>query len=293
MDISVVIPAYNAEKFIRRSLDSVISQIYSPVQIIVVNDGSSDRTASIIEEYENVVLINQENSGVSNARNSGIEKAKGHWIAFLDADDQWESEHLQNAVEQLRKNPDCKWYSDGHLIKEDGSEKLIKRCLPNVDSNDFVVRDYFLAIPPKAYFGPSTIVVKKECFNHIGLFDEKFIVGEDRDMLFRLALQYPNVAYHVSIGATMWARRDSLSRGTKRNHSETLTKYEYWESVSRQAGAFERAKPRLACWVFGSFKRCIKNHDYKAAFNIFRRFYYLFPFWGSVIGGFANKMIAK
>ena len=89
--ISVIIPAYNAEKFIDRSLSSVLNQTYNNIEIIVVNDGSSDSTQAIVKDFQknngNIVLINKDNGGVSSARNLGIENAKGEYVVFLDADD--------------------------------------------------------------------------------------------------------------------------------------------------------------------------------------------------------------
>ena len=109
MDVSVVIPAYNAENFIRRCLKRVLSQVHCPSEIIVVNDGSSDNTALITKEYEYVLLVNQQNLGRSGARNSGLRRGQWQWVAFPDVNNQWESAHLQNAVSVLQKDPD--WVS--------------------------------------------------------------------------------------------------------------------------------------------------------------------------------------
>lgn len=99
IQISVIIPAYNAENFISQAIDSVLRQTLKPLEIIVVNDGSTDNTNRVLDSYrENVVYIEQINSGVSAARNKGIKKAKGNWLAFLDADDYWESDKLEKQV---------------------------------------------------------------------------------------------------------------------------------------------------------------------------------------------------
>ena len=99
--VSVIIPAYNAEPFIERAIDSVLSQTYKNVEIIVINDGSTDKTEqkvkAYIEKYENIKLISTENGGVCRARNIGIETASGEYISFLDADD----ELLPDALEVM------------------------------------------------------------------------------------------------------------------------------------------------------------------------------------------------
>ena len=97
--ISVIIPVYNGEKYIQRCVDSVLNQTYSDIEIIVINDGSTDNTENILKSYSNIVLINKENEGVSKARNTGLSLAKGDYVYFCDADDYLE----KNAFEILIK----------------------------------------------------------------------------------------------------------------------------------------------------------------------------------------------
>ena len=91
MKISIVIPTYNSEKYIARCLDSVLAQEERDFEAIVVNDGSKDKTAVLVEEYvkkdKRIILINQENGGVSKARNTGLDRAQGEYIFFVDSDD--------------------------------------------------------------------------------------------------------------------------------------------------------------------------------------------------------------
>src|SRR5690606_27199889 len=93
--ISVIIPAYNAEATIVEAVESVLAQTYRPLEVLIIDDGSSDATAALIEnKYESVRVIRQSNAGPSAARNHGIREAKGAWVAFLDADDRWLPEKL-------------------------------------------------------------------------------------------------------------------------------------------------------------------------------------------------------
>lgn len=100
--VSVIIPAYNAEKFIDRCLQSVINQTYKDLQIIVINDGSTDNTLAILKEYEKqdnrITIIDQENTGVSSARNNGLKLVKGEYISFIDADDWMSSDMIERLV---------------------------------------------------------------------------------------------------------------------------------------------------------------------------------------------------
>jgi len=111
LKISVVIPAYNSEAFIERSINSVLRQTYTPEQIIVVDDGSKDQTFKVIEKFgEKVCYKYKDNGGEASARNFGIAYSECNWIAFLDSDDEWISTHLENFVQTISQKPDLMWY---------------------------------------------------------------------------------------------------------------------------------------------------------------------------------------
>lgn len=115
MGVSVVIPLYNKAEYIRRALDSIAAQTLAPAEIIVVDDGSRDDSAAIVERYERlpVRLIRQSNAGPGAARNRGISEASGALIAFLDADDEWLPEYLETGVRLLKENPQVALISSG------------------------------------------------------------------------------------------------------------------------------------------------------------------------------------
>ena len=105
--VSVIIPAYNCAKYIDEAVNSVLSQTYPYLEIIVVNDGSTDNTLQIIEKFKDrITIINQAQSGVACARNTGIKSANGDYIAFIDADDYWFKEKIQLQVSYLEKHGD-------------------------------------------------------------------------------------------------------------------------------------------------------------------------------------------
>ena len=105
--ISVIVPAYNSEKFVGKCIESIQNNTYQNIEIIIINDGSKDNTAAVVSEYAKadprVVLINKENGGVSKARNTGIDVATGEYIAFLDSDDCYMEHFLEMMVELSRK----------------------------------------------------------------------------------------------------------------------------------------------------------------------------------------------
>ena len=107
--ISVIVPLYNKEDFVATSIGSILKQSYSDYEIIIVNDGSTDKSVNIVKAFNDrrIRIINQENAGVSAARNKGIEEAKGEYIAFLDADDVWNEDYLATLMELVENYSQC------------------------------------------------------------------------------------------------------------------------------------------------------------------------------------------
>ena len=109
--VDVIIPAFNEERFIARAIESVLSQTVMPGQIVVIDDGSTDNTAAVVMQYasDGVEYIYQDNGGSASARNTGIRAARGKYIGFLDADDEWK-EHLVSDVKRIfEKHPNLAW----------------------------------------------------------------------------------------------------------------------------------------------------------------------------------------
>ena len=117
--VSVIIPAYNAEKYIKRCLDSIIGQTYSELEIIVVNDGSTDQTKEILQQYSDsrVLIFHQENQGVSSARNRALEEASGEYIIFVDGDDYVEAEYIQKMLNAAEKKK-CDLIACGYVVQD-------------------------------------------------------------------------------------------------------------------------------------------------------------------------------
>src|SRR5574344_1047459 len=118
--ISVVIPLYNKERYIERALRSVLNQTFGDFEIVVVNDGSTDASVSVVEGIEDsrIRIINQKNGGVSAARNRGIEESKYDIVAFLDADDVWKENHLSVIAELIDKYPACGVFATSYYFQK-------------------------------------------------------------------------------------------------------------------------------------------------------------------------------
>lgn len=182
MNVSVVIPTYNREKTIKRCIDSVINQTVSPLEIIVVDDGSTDSTISIVEEIVsdiNIIIIKQGHKGAQAARNLGILNAKGDYIAFLDSDDEWLPQMLEEETKQLSQyRNNCIVYSDCYIYSN--NKKRLWR-LPECGSNAYSS----LLMHPGPMF--QSMLGKKELFLKIGLLDENVAAYQEWDTAIQLA----------------------------------------------------------------------------------------------------------
>jgi len=193
--ISVIIPCYNKELFIVGTLDSVIQQTFVKAikEILVIDDGSIDGTASLVKEkaslYPIIKYIYQDNRGVSAARNTGIKNAGGNYIAFLDADDLWMPDKIERQCKALEQHPEAGlFYTD--LYKYDYKlERLTPVDVIAYQDNEESLLFKFVARGAPVI--PSTVLVKKVCFEKEGLFDTTLLEGgEDIDMWLRIARKY-------------------------------------------------------------------------------------------------------
>ena len=189
--ISVVIPAYNASRYIRAAIESVLAQTCPPAEIIVIDDGSSDNTAQIVTSLgARVRYVHQENAGASAARNHGTKLAAGQYVAFLDADDAWEQSKLAKQVALLRSDPTCRVvHTDACLVDEDGNTVKGSANRRRQSRNGKVFEEFFEA--DMAVILTSTVLVARECFDTAGFFDETGVVVDDHDFFLRLAWHFP------------------------------------------------------------------------------------------------------
>ncbi|WP_299230651.1 glycosyltransferase family 2 protein [uncultured Halomonas sp.] len=184
---SVVIPLYNKELSINETVQSVLCQSYQLFEVIIVNDGSTDNSVSVVEgiEDDRVRIVHQDNQGVSTARNIGIKEAKYDWIAFLDADDVWEQYHLEEISKMIKKFPDEKVftttfkYSDEKPIINHSHKKSI-----------YKVEDYFDIALKESIICSSNAVINRSCLEKVGMFDSRIHYGEDLDLWARLACDF-------------------------------------------------------------------------------------------------------
>ena len=183
--VSVVIPAYNAERFLGEAIESVLAQAYGPVETIVVDDGSTDDTAAVARSYDGVKVIVQENGGPAAARNRGFAAANGDFVAFHDADD--------------TMTPDKLEIQAGRLIADEGAEMVVGEQEIVVEPGAELpfwheaseARIGLPARPPdladEPLIHPMTMVIRREVFDLVGEFDGAMQPAEDLDWVLRAA----------------------------------------------------------------------------------------------------------
>ena len=186
---SVVIPLYNKEQYICRAVDSVLSQTYEQFELIVVDDGSTDRSAELVENIKDdrVRVIRQDNQGEGPARNSGVLAASNHWVAFLDADDAWLPDHLREISNIINRFDKVAMVSTSCIEITDSSKKV------NIDNNpeaNIRVINYFIeAAKDIGIVNSTSVAIKKEVFEEVGGFSN-FRAGTDLEYWARVALKY-------------------------------------------------------------------------------------------------------
>lgn len=197
--VSAVIPLYNKAPYIRRAVESVLRQSVSDFELIVVDDGSTDGGAEVVEGIHDprTRLVGQANAGVSTARNHGIAEARADLIAFLDADDEWLPEHLATILTLAEKHPECGAYATAYEVVDVQHRRRIPKYkgIPRPPWEG-IIPNYFRSSP----VWTSAVAVPKRIFDSVGLFPVGVHCGEDLDMWCRIALKYP-VAYSTQVGA--------------------------------------------------------------------------------------------
>ncbi len=186
--VSIVIPAYNAATYLPEVIQSVIDQSYRNWELLVIDDGSKDNTAEVVNEFckrdKRVRLISKENGGVSVARNLGAQLANGELVAFLDSDDLWLEDKLLTHVNYMSSHPQVGVsFSRVELIESDG--KTTNKLTDNI-TDTIQPQDLFYSNPTVT---TSNLVIRKSVFEDLHGFDESMQYNEDIDLLFRLAIQ--------------------------------------------------------------------------------------------------------
>ena len=187
--VTIVIPAYNSMSYLPQTLESVFQQTYEDFEVIVVNDGSTDETEKYVSSLNDprLKLINQANQGLSGARNTGITNAQGKYIAFLDADDLWKPSKLAKQVRCLEERSEVGLVYTWTALADQNCKPTGRLIVSDAEG------DVWLQLLTELNFigCGSTPLIRKNCFETVGLFDLELVVTEDWDMWLRIAANYP------------------------------------------------------------------------------------------------------
>lgn len=204
--VSVIIPTHNRAERLEKAIQSVLAQTYSNVELIVIDDGSTDNTSEILEKYDpQIKHYSILHSGVSAARNIGIKKASGEWLAFLDSDDYWLEEKLEKQLkfmvekDYLVSQTGEKWLRDGNWVMKGERHRkhngwIFKYCLP------------------LCVVTPSAVIMDRKVIDDVGYFDESLPACEDYDMWLRVALKYPVGLLKDKLVVKVGGHQDQLSK---------------------------------------------------------------------------------
>ncbi len=288
--VSVIIPTYNREKFVAKAIESVLNQTFNDIEVIVVDDGSTDGTRWTLERYKDKIhYVYQENAGVSAARNTGIEAAKGEWLAFLDSDDEWTPEYLAKQIQRTGQAPGiCMQTCDCLFIGLDGQTQSYFEI--NGGLAEFKGRDYLCFREPFRFIvkhGPWQVgatIIRREAIDKAGLFDTSLKISEDFDVMARVALQGPFAMIKQAL-VKIYRREEEIECLTQHAKANLVQHRETDERMYEKLGQIKtlsRRERKALNEVMSANRRAIgnlllKNGNVKEARECYRRALLIHP----------------
>lgn len=272
--VSVITPAYNAAKYIGEALDSVLNQTFRSHELIVINDGSPD-TDELERELEKhpatIRYIKQENRGAAAARNAGLRSARGEYAAFLDADDRWLPDFLEQQLAFLRSSNADLVFSDARLI---GDSPLAGRTFMELDPPKSAVTPESLLAVEVAVL-TSAVLARKQPIFEVGLFDETIKRGHDFELWFRLAKSGTRFAYQPRVLAEHRIVESGLSGDALSQLCRTLSVLEAVKAkgtlTPREDAALKLSMKRtLGVLALENGKEKLRDRDFAGALKCFQ-----------------------
>ncbi|PCJ18904.1 MAG: glycosyl transferase [Candidatus Cloacimonadota bacterium] len=252
--VSVIIPTFNRSRLLQLAINSVLNQSYKQIELIIINDGSTDDTKQVLNSYKNQLkIIHQENQGVSKARNAGLEVSSGEWIAFLDSDDTWLERKIEEQIKKLKdsdlfiNHTQEIWIRNG--VKVNPKQKHFKFDGSNFEDNLDICR-----------ISPSSVIIHRQVFEKLGGFDINLPACEDYDLWLRVSnlfeVQYLDKQFVCKTGG----HEDQLSRkyfGMDRFRIVALAKMILNEDLTddRKLNILNEIKKKLKVYLKGCQKR--------------------------------------
>lgn len=224
MKISAIIPVYNGKKYLQEAIESVINQSMKPMELLIIDDGSTDGSVDDLHEIKTsfpIRIVKQKNAGQSQARNHGISLSKGDFIALLDQDDYWYPNHLERLAKEFEDNDVMGW-SYSNVDEWDHKGRRLKKGLLDYIKADHPKIDVARMIGEDLHILPSATLIRKKAILDIGMFDERFSGYEDDDLFLRLFLAGWDNTY-IKTPLTKWRiHSNSSGHSLRMHHSRRL-----------------------------------------------------------------------
>lgn len=221
--VSIVIPVYNGSNYIREAIDSALAQTYENIEIVVVNDGSTDNTEEIVLSYgDKIRYFAKKNGGTSTALNMGIANMRGEYFSWLSHDDQYYPQKVARAIEELSKLEDKNTIIISELDGIDENYEKLYRSYYKEDRDDYPKR-HQVPLYPVIYNRTHgcTHLISKKVFETVGLFDVKWLVAHDYEFYYRAFAKFP----HLLIPEVLVNARESSNRQGRRSHTRGNIEY--------------------------------------------------------------------
>ncbi len=249
--ISVVIPVYNVEVYLKRCIDSILNQTYKNIQVILVNDGSKDNSGLICNQYaqkdSRITVIHQENKGVSSARNAGIKASKGDYITFVDADDELVENAFDITVEYLEKHQ-ADVVSYGWEIIDEGTQEVTEQYddFQVLDNNEYIIEKI---LENYSAFGggyPWNKIWRTSVFDQVPAFDESMWYFEDLDWVVKMMLCINKMVVCPECLYKYYYRESSATNSAEKAQGREVSYHLAIESIINQLSAKPDLQKRFA-----------------------------------------------
>jgi len=268
MKVSIIMPVYNREKYLAEAINSVLEQTYNDIELIIIDDGSSDASLDIANDYANkhpnkVRVLSQKNAGASAARNNGIDNAKGDLVAFLDSDDFYEKTKIQEQVALYHKHPDASFiYCDYYIVNN--RNEITK----HVESNESMTGNIYnkLWLASSEIWG-GTMMVSKVKMIEAGGFNIDLAGSENVDLRLKLSLLGP--VYYVAKPLCRYRRHDSNITLESNLMDDCIIKLINTHLGDNGQLNLPLWKKVMSIYNFKQGMRCFSKGDYKLATGLF------------------------
>lgn len=245
MKVSIVIPVYNAEKYLQETIESALNQTYKDIEIIAVNDGSTDNSNEILKKYSNrIKIISKQNGGISSALNAGIKNMQGEWFKQLDSDDLLYPNAVEELITEAQNLKDKNFILYGNYDIIDSNGNLVEK-ITEPDYNESSPFDFNVILLDHHVGSSTTLMLHKSLIDKCGMFDESLRFKEDYEFRLRYCLLH-NCRQHL-IPKVLGKIRVHKSQRTKSNVAMSLeTDEKIRKSILEKLNPVERERYELA-----------------------------------------------